>query len=233
MSQSDKAAFYAALKNSGVTFDKHYREYSTEELAEAYRNLPEDRRAPLPEEELPSSPQAEDPQPAGPPLMERPLDALPGAHVLSVAEGEPIRVDEQGLIWYQEEITKPAFPKPRGRRVLKYNDTGVERKEIVSGQYLESFEVAGNRTKVGEVKITLPSYQVGIYKDPNMPFKIHVYNGQRGFNLFEVEEFYGGADMVPPGVQRVYVQNVLCYDIRTVVRAIQNEYRQRQLQGGI
>jgi hypothetical protein len=31
----------------------------------------------------------------------------------------------------------------------------------------------------------------------------------------------------------MYVENVLCYDIRTVVRAIQEEFRQQQLTGRI
>jgi hypothetical protein len=35
--------------------------------------------------------------------------------------------------------------------------------------------------------------------------------------------------MVPPEVKRMYVENVLCYDIRSVVRAINAEYRQQQL----
>ena len=37
---------------------------------------------------------------------------------------EPLRIDENGLVWYQEEVRKPAYPKPRGRRVLRYNDPG-------------------------------------------------------------------------------------------------------------
>lgn len=229
MSQSDKAAYYAALKAAGVAFDKHYREYSTEELAAQYQALPADKQAPLdpPAPETPEQPAASIPR--GP----RPADALPGAHALSVAPGEPIRVDDQGLVWYQEEIRKPSFPKPRGRRVLKYLNPGVETKQVVSGDYVESFEVAGSRRTAGEIKITLPSYQVGIYRDPTMPFKIHIYNGQRGFDLFEVQNYYGGADLVPMEIKRVYVENVLCYDIRTVVRAIQAEYRQHQLSGRI
>lgn len=245
MSQSDKAAYYSALKASGVTFTKHYREYTTEELFEAYRQLPkppdpiEDPEAEMPAFTLPDPQPAAalapdpGPQPTGPPLAPRPENVLPGSHTLSVPEGEPIRVDENGLVWFQEEVPKPSYPKPRGRRVLKYVDSGVETKTVLNGDYIESFEVAGTRQAAGEIKITLPSYQVGLYKDPAMPFKIHVYGGQRGFNLFEVEDFYGGADMVPLECKRIYVENVLCYDIRTVVRAIQAEYRQQQLMGRI
>ena len=36
MSQSEKSAYYAALKESGVSFDKHYRDYTTVELKKMY-----------------------------------------------------------------------------------------------------------------------------------------------------------------------------------------------------
>jgi hypothetical protein len=36
---------------------------------------------------------------------------------------------------------------------------------------------------------------------------------------------------VPAGVKRVYIENDLCYDIRSVVLAIQTEHRQLQLTG--
>ncbi len=243
MSQSDKAAYYKALQAAGVTFDRHYREYTTDDLVEMYRLLPGDGKPPveleldLGLEESEATPDSSTPSPtAEQPLVPgapKPEDSLPGAHALEVEEGEPVRVDENGLVWYQEEIRKPSFPKPRGRRILKYLNPGVEQKQVINGDYLESFEVAGSRTTAGEIKITLPSYQVGIYKDPTMPFKIYVYNGMRGFDLFEVQDFYGGADLVPLEVKRIYVENVLCYDIRSVVRAIQTEYRQQQLAGRI
>jgi hypothetical protein len=38
---------------------------------------------------------------------------------------------------------------------------------------------------------------------------------------------------VPTEVKRMYVENVLCYDIRTTVRAIQTEFRQLQLAGKV
>jgi hypothetical protein len=79
----------------------------------------------------------------------------------------------------------------------------------------------------------VPSYQVGIYKDRRFPFKIHTYNGVQGFDFEEVARYYGGTELVPPVIKRMYVENVLCYDIRTVVRAIQEEFRQQQLTGRI
>ena len=44
-----------------------------------------------------------------------------------------------------------------------------------------------------------------------------------------VQEFYGGAEMVPADIKRIYVSHMLCYDIRTVIRAIESEYRREQL----
>ena len=39
MSQSEKAQYFRALKDAGVQFDKHYREYKTDELRAAYEKL--------------------------------------------------------------------------------------------------------------------------------------------------------------------------------------------------
>lgn len=158
---------------------------------------------------------------------------MPGMRLNTTdAEDEPIRIDDQGRAWYQEEVRKPAYPKPRGRRVLKYMERGVMTETVQNGEYVETFEVAGQGAPhPAEVKITLPSYQVGIYKDPRFPFRIHCYNGREGFNMFEVHDFYGGAEMVPTECKRVYIENDLCYDVRSVVRAIQNEHRQLQLMG--
>jgi hypothetical protein len=253
MSQSDKAAYFNALKKSGVKFEKHYREYSTAELAEAYTKLmesapqageePADGTLPPPppvvEEEIylppPHPPEQQDAAPVAPPAPQLPVSGpnefeLPGQRQNSKAEDEPIRIDEQGRVWYQEEVLKPAFPKPRGRRVLKYMESGSRVETVKNGDYVESFEVAGDEVlRSAEIKITLPSFQVGVYKDPRFPFKIHTYSGNQGFDLFEVQDYYGGSEMVPNEVKRVYVENVLCYDIRSTVRAIQTEYRQLQL----
>lgn len=268
MSQGDKARFYNALKSAGVNFTKHYREYNTAELKEAWDRLqaaqpaPE-QPAPHPEQGYNGAPgtepqfdptataaayaamaQAEEParqearqllderqQPSAPVAPKNP-DEMAGVRQNSQSADEPIRTDEQGRVWYQEEVLKPAYPKPRGRRVLKYMDTGVRKETVRDGKYVEEFEVAGDLpSRPAEVKITLPSYQVGIYKDRRFPFKIHTYNGRQGFDLFEVQNYYGGAELVPMEIKKVYVENVLCYDIRTTVRAIQTEYRQLQLQG--
>ena len=145
-----------------------------------------------------------------------------------------LRIDELGRQWFQEEVRKPAFPKPRGRRILKYIETGVRKVTNQAGEYVEEFEIAGNDPgRPAEVKITLPSYQVGIYRDPRFPFKVHCYDGREGFDFFEVNDFYGGSELVPDIVKRVYVENELCYDIRSVVRAINEEHRQLLLSGRI
>lgn len=233
MSQSEKAGYFRALKDAGVQFDKHYREYTTAELKAAYAKLVEadpELAAPRPA-----------PRPAAPkrpdlsiPVRPRDPEEMAGARLNTKAEDEPIRVDDQGRIWYQEEVVKAGYAKPRGRRVLKYTSSGTKTQTVQNGEYLESFEVAGDGPKVaGEIKITLPSYQAGIYKDPRFPFKIHTYNGNRGFSFFDVAQYYGGQDLVPLSIKKVYVANVLCYDIRTTIRTIQSEYRQLQLAGKV
>lgn len=238
LGQQTKGRYYRALKAAGVPLEKHYREFSAEELIEL---AGENGVSPEPvEQSAPAAPQAARvavpppvaAAPAVPAPMPRDPNEMPGQRLNTKAEDEPIRVDENGLIWYQEEVLKPAAPRPRGRRVLKYLETGVEVETVQNGEYVEEFEVAGKGVgRPAEIKITLPSYQVGIYKDPRFPFKIHTYNGTQGFDLFEVEEYFGGSEMVPEDVKRMYVQNDLCYDIRTVIRAIQTEYRQMQLTG--
>jgi hypothetical protein len=102
-----------------------------------------------------------------------------------------------------------------------------------AGDYTETFEIPGTEQRQAEVRVTLPAYQVGIYRDPRFPFKVHCYNGVEGFDLFEVQDFWGGAELVPAEVKRMYVENDLCYDIRTTVRAIEAEYRHLQLTGKI
>lgn len=193
---------------------------------------PVESRAP---EVSPPSP----PVPAAPVARRDPLEVA-GQRQNTNPEMEPIRVDpDTGFIWYQEEVRKPAAAKPRGRRVLTYMDSGVQTKQF-SGQdengtpFTETFEVAGNGAGVQQqAKITLPSYQVGIYKDPRFPFKIHVYNERRGFDYFDVANYYGGIELVPTDVKRTYVSNNLCFDMRTVIRNIQTAFRQLQLAGVI
>jgi hypothetical protein len=243
---SQKSDLYNALKASGHPLSTTYALYTVDQLqAElAFYQVPVVTIEEKPEPEAPVTPEeqavadqyarfdtAQTPAPAP-----RPQDPeeMPGQRLNTKAEDEPIRVDEQGRLWYQEEVLKPAYPKPRGRRVLTYMDRGVVTETVQNGEYIETFEVAGKGAgKPAEVKITLPSYQVGIYKDPRFPFRIHCYNGREGFNLFEVAEYFGGTELVPEECKRVYIENDLCYDIRTVIRAIQTEYRQLQLTGRV
>jgi hypothetical protein len=242
MSQTEKARYYQALKAGGVQFSKHYREYSTDELKQSYEALRatgQDMPPLAPEQPTesiePPPVAAERPLPPLPPISAPDPNELAGARLNTKDLEEPIRTDEFGRVWLQEEVKKPAYPKPRGRRVLKYMDPGVVEQTVKNGEYVETFEVAGDpaNARPAEVKITLPSFQVGIYRDQRFPFKVITYNGTEGFDLFDVQNFYGGSEMVPPEVKRMYVENVLCYDIRSTVRAIQTEYRQQQLAGNI
>lgn len=232
MSQQEKSAYYQALKAAGVAFDRHYREYSIGELKEAYDRLNEENGQ---EPQAPPPPPVKAPRPPRllAPIRERDPNEMAGQRQNTHTDDEPLRTDDDGLIWYQEEVQKAAFAKPRGRRVLKYVDHGYKEEHAQTGDYSETFEVSGDKQVPSEVKITLPSYQVGIFKDPRFPFKIHTYNGLQGFNLFEVQDYYGGAELVPEDVKRMYVENVLCYDIRTTVRAIETEFRQLRLAGKV
>jgi hypothetical protein len=225
MSQAEKAALWRELKERGVEFPLHYREYSQTQLEEALGRLNSAQE--------PDAPAPRDPGPQPPKIQTLPRrepDTVAGLRLNTHAEDEPLRVDENGLIWYQDEVRKAAFPKPRGRRVLDYIDPGVRTVTAATGNgYTETFEMPGDQARPSQVKITLPSHQVGIYKDPKMPFKIHVYQDNRGFDLFEVRDFYGGADLVPEDIKTVYVGQSLCYDIRTTRRAIEAEYREKLL----
>lgn len=218
MSQHRKSELYALYKQIAEP-TKHYRDYTTDELEGLLAEAGVDVTATM----------------AQPPVQSQPdPNEMPGQRLNTQAQDEVIRVDEQGREWYQEEVRKPAFPKPRGRRVLKYIETGTVKETVQNGEYVETFEVAGKGAgKPAEVKITLPSYQVGIYKDPRFPFRIHCYDGREGFDLFEVQNYYGGSELVPPQIKRVYIENDLCYDVRSVVRAIQDEHRQLMLTGRI
>ena len=259
MSQQTKSILYKQLKDSGVPITKHYREWTVDELKDALSQhgqvpaaspIQKAQEAPstAPNGNLEERPPAsyfglEEPAPAPATKLEETTvvmssqpdpEELPGQRLNTTALDEVIRIDEVGRRWHQEEVRKPAYPKPRGRRVLKYMDTGVRTETVQQGQYVETFEVAGNETsRPAEVKITLPSYQVGIYTDPRFPFKIHCYDGREGFDFLEVQEYFGGAALVPDACKRIYIENELCYDIRTVVRAIQAEHRHLQLTGKI
>lgn len=229
MSQAEKAAYWRELKDAGVEMPLHYREYTTEQLARAVKKLREGAATTAPEAALETTPIAGAPVP-----RVTPADEVAGLRQNTYDPETPIRTDENGLVWYQDEVRKAAFPKPRGRRLQQYNDTGVQKQTIKNGDYLESFEMPGDGPgRLLEARITLPSYQVGTYLDPRFPFKIHTYNGNKGFDLFEVEKFYGGAEFIPSTVKRIYVDSVLAYDIPSTVRAITAEARDLQLKKGI
>lgn len=200
----------------------------------------EQRRAeqsPFPSQ-VPPAPEAKPepkpkPEPEPKPVLIGGLDPREHAGVQqnAVAEDEVIEIDEHGNRWYQREVNKPGYAKPRGRRILRYEDPGVKIEHIKVGDYVETFEVAGDpkTARPAEVKITLPSYQTGIYQPPNMPFRVHTYQGARGFNMRDVQKYYGGRDLVPSTIKRTYVSTDLCYDIQSTIRTIENEYRERVL----
>lgn len=169
-------------------------------------------------------------QPTGPdPLLHA------GVTLNTHAADEPVRVDEHGNRWFQNEVQKPGYAKPRGRRVLRYMDSGVKEETITTKDgYVETFEVPGDEqfAKPMEAKVTLPSHQTGIYLAPGMPFKIHVYQGAQGFDWDDVIAYYGSVDMVPDTIKRVYVSYDLCWDIPTTIRAVKDELRELELKIG-
>lgn len=244
MTQATKGALWQELKEAGVEFPRHYREYTMEQLQRVKNDL-DARTAALnqPAIRLPEPPrqQPRQPVPFAVPeqqvRLEKPVptpDTVAGLRQNTHGDLEPLRVEPNGRIWYQDEVQKRAFAAPRGRRIIRYNDPGVQMRTHVNPDgSSESFEMPGDRSVPSEAKITLPSHQVGIYRDRNSPFRVHTYAGQRGFDLFDVEEFYGGADLVPEGVKRIHVYTSLCYDIRTVIRAIKEEHRELVLRKDI
>lgn len=242
MSQGSKSQLYNELKAAGVEFGKHYRDYTVEDLemirdqlyAEYDDNPNEQYRVPA-ESMDPDEVEAAMQEEELPRVAAQPETTLPaqGAYQDGYEE-KPLRIEPSGRIVYRDEVRKPNIAAPRARRVLRYVDSGTETKTIDDGRgFIETFEIAGNQRREAEVKITMPSYQVGVYKEPQFPFKIHEYNSVRGFDFFDVNDFYGGADMVPTDILRIYVASDLCYDIRTTIRAIETEARQLQLQKGM
>jgi hypothetical protein len=217
------------LYKQAATPEKHYRDYTEDELTALLKAAGVDIEASLAKMQQQAA--TEEPLPE---LRLPDPDEMPSQRLNTKADDEVIRVDEAGRKWLQEEVRKPAYPKPRGRRVLKYLETGTKVETVQNGEYVETFEVAGTESgRPAEVKITLPSYQVGIYRDPRFPFKIHCYDGREGFDLFDVDEYYGGPEMIPASIKRVYIENDLCYDIRSVIRTISAEHRQLMLTGRI
>ena len=245
MNANPKPELYRQLKEAGLPLSRTYAQYTVDQLRaelSAEGTVPAEpaEAAPAgffgydePEPEYPQKPAMPEETPVV--VSNQPDEAeLPGQRLNTHTPDDVIRVDDQGRKWHQEEVRKPAYPKPRGRRVLKYMDSGVRKETVKQGEYVETFEVAGNEAqRPAEVKITLPSYQVGIYTDPRFPFKIHCYDGREGFDLKDVQHYFGGSMLVPDTCKRIYIENDLCYEIRSVIRTIQTEHRHLQLTGKI
>ena len=166
------------------------------------------------------------------PFSDKPLVTQPGETRITHTFGEPIRRDSSGRVWIQDEFLKPLTAKPRGRRLKKYTDTGVVKKTFKGADgYTEEIEVPGTLQVQAEARVTLPSYQVGTYWHPAYLFKVHCYGGREGFDRHDVERFYGGPEQVPSSCnKRIYISNVMCYDMRLVIQAINDEYREIKLE---
>lgn len=143
----------------------------------------------------------------------------------------PHRRDKEGRIWFVDPIPKSLTVKPRARRRNTYVNPGTTQEVIkYADGSTETVEVAGELNRVSEVTTTLPSYQVGVYIDPKFPlFKIHVYNELEGFDYFDVVNYWGGESSVPDTCKRIYVQTDLCFEMRSVIAAIESAYRELQL----
>ena len=247
MSAALKGFYWKQLKELGIEFERPYRNYTLAELRDSYSALVEEGLAPAIDEDAARAsyqkePERPEPQPTAPEPPNAPSVPVSAHNVHEHAaeraysagyDEEPVRIDPvTKFIWFREEVRKPAAPRPRARRKLTYVDSGTKTMEVSDGRYVETVEVSGQQRNTGEVRITMPSYQVGVYLDPKFKdFKIHVYNDVKGFDLFDVQKFYGGADLVPAGIKRIYVGNDLCYDMLTVIRTIEEEYNRLRLQG--
>ena len=238
MTQQERKALWDLAVELGYTPQKHYREHSVDELRELVLQL-----SPTPAREA-ASPAAEDAslgdifaQAQADFLREVPPETEAGRNV--PADGETIiRIDADGKQWIMDEVRKPSFPKPRGRIIREYIDPGVKTVEVTDnrGSVVERYEMPGDEKRRSEVKITAPSYQVGIYRDPAVLgefFKIHTYNGAEGFDFFDVEKYWGGRRLIPATCQRIYVSTTLCFEINSVIAAINDEYREKVLRGEI
>jgi hypothetical protein len=215
MASTDRSELWQALKAANYPFTKKYNEYTGEELKQIYNDLLEQqaaktgvRGAAKDKDELPT---------------QRRSDEL-----------TPIRTDENGRVWYQEEIQKSTIAKSRGYRVFREIGTGVKTVTIDSDDgYTETIEVPDGSKKPLEVKVGIPTWQVGIYKDPQFPFRVVEYRTARGFLRQDVEEYFGGPDVLPEKVESIYVGNLLAYPIREVIVAIQREFNQLQKKGSV
>lgn len=237
MSQAERAALYNELKAHGFEPTKHYREYTIDELRELHADIVEQPRAASVEDVMNKMAGAihdndssrELPQSV---LVSDTADPNEMATMRRGKEDVPIRTDSAGRVWYQEEILKSSTVKPRGYRIYREIGTGTKEITVEDGQgYTETFEVPSGERKPLEVKIGVPTWQVGIYRDPRLPFKVITYRNAHGYDRKEVEAFFGGADLLPENVVDIYVGNLMCYDIRSVNTAIQREYNLLQRKG--
>lgn len=215
MAQAERSSLYNALKRAGYPFTKHFRHYTLEELQDLYngnRHIIEGK-------------------PSVPVAAKDPLE-MPSQRRGS--EDTPIRTDELGRVWYQEEIIKPTAAAPRGYRKIKSIGSDVKEVTIQAEDgFVETFEVAGDKQSEFEAKVGVPTWQVGIYKDPRLPFRTMVYRSHEAFHREDVETYYGGVELMPDSIKTTYVGNRLCYDIRSVTTAIQREYNLLQTKGAV
>ena len=241
MTQAERKAVWDRLVNSGWAPAKHYREYTQADLEYELRKREISGAAPQPQsEETGPAPEDFRFQADVDALRETPADTVPGLRLNTHGDEKPLRIDEDGKVWYKDEITKASYPKERGKRVIEYIDPGVKTQVVrdSNGSIVESFEMPGDQHRISQAKISLPAYQIGLYRDPTLLgefFKIHVYQENRGFDPFDVEKFFGGRHQIPATCKRKYVDTVLCYDIDSVLQAIQDEYREnlKNQQGAI
>jgi len=215
MASTDRSELWQVLKSIDYPFTKKYNEYTVEELKAIYNQL-----------------LAEQAAKTGIAGAEKDKNELPTQR--RHEELAPIRTDERGRVWFQEEIQKSSLAKSRGYRIFREIGTGTKSVTIDSGDgYTETIEVPDGSKKPLEVKVGIPTWQVGIYKDPQFPFRIVEYRSNRGFMRQDVEEFFGGPDVLPEGIDTHYVGNLICYPIREVITAIQREYNQLQKRGSV
>ena len=235
MSQTERAALYNELKEAGFEPTKHYREYAIDELRKLHRDMV---TTPMPAgvdnvmNKMSEAIRAEHPEREPSVPISNEADPNEMATMRRGKEDEPIRIDEQGRIWFQEEILKSATARPCAYRVFRELGTGTKEVTVEDGQgYTETFEVPSGERKPLEVKVGVPTWQVGIYKDPRLPIKVITYRNAHGYDREEVEAFFGGADLLPENVVDIYVGNLMCYDIRSVNTAIQREFNLLQRKG--
>lgn len=215
MAATTRSELWQALKSIGYPFSKSYKDYTQDELQAIHLELLRQQAAKT-----------------GVEGRAKDADELPTQRRSD--DMAPIRTDVDGRVWYQEEIQKSTLAKPRGYRVFREIGTGVKTQTIDAGDgYTETIEVPDGSRKPLEVKVGIPTWQVGIYRDPQFPFRVVEYRTARGFFRADVEEFFGGPDVLPENVSTMYVGNLMCYPIREVIIAINREFNQLQKRGSV